>query len=216
MTRHRFEVVFGALCIGVFLALWLWQAPGGKLSAAEVARYVETVDRQINVDKDDKARFLAALKAWGEADDGQPVYMLNLMRFHDSLKTFPGAPDFHGTPRQSNEFYESRALPLLAERGGYAAFAGVPQQGSLVANTPDMDNWGRVLVVRYPSRRSFLELVADPRYANIAAYKFMALQISLVPMTPELILPDLRLIAGAVLLAAFLLTGWVRSARRRG
>src|SRR5215213_6933045 len=47
----------------------------------------------------------ARLRAWAEADDGKPVYMLNLMRYYDELRPFPGAPDFQGSPEESNTLY---------------------------------------------------------------------------------------------------------------
>jgi hypothetical protein len=78
---------------------------------------------------------------------------------------------------------------------------------------PALEKWSRVLVVRYPSRRAFLELLADPDYAPIEPYKFMALEVVLVPVTAELLVPDLRVLVGGLLLTGYLAVGWVRSAR---
>ena len=38
----------------------------------------------------EKREVMARLRAWGEADDGAPIYMLNLMRFHETLQPLPG------------------------------------------------------------------------------------------------------------------------------
>jgi hypothetical protein len=51
-----------------------------------------------------------------------------------------------------------------------------------------------VVVCRYPSRRTFLKLASDPSYAPIEPYKFMALEIDLVPVSGDMLVPDLRLI----------------------
>jgi len=32
---------------------------------------------------------------------------------------------------------------------------------------PDLDNWDRVLVVRYPGRRTFLKLITNPEYIKV-------------------------------------------------
>ena len=32
---------------------------------------------------------------------------------------------------------------------------------------PDLDNWDRVIVVRYPGRRAFPDLVATPGYLKV-------------------------------------------------
>ena len=41
------------------------------------------------------------------------------------------------------------------------------------------------------ARRAFLELLSDPAYAPIEPYKFMALEVALVPVAAEAIVPDL-------------------------
>jgi hypothetical protein len=64
-------------------------------------------------------------------------------------------------------------------------------------------------MVRYPNRRAFLSLVADPAYAPFVPYKFMALEIVLVPVSGEVRVPDLRLVVGGGLLILFLTVGWV-------
>jgi hypothetical protein len=70
--------------------------------------------------------------------------------------------------------------------------------------------------VHYPSRRRFLQLLAEPSYAEVEPYKFMALREDLVPISAGRVLPDFRLVVGGSLLAAFLGIGWWRAARRSG
>jgi len=43
----------------------------------------------------------------------------------------------------------------------------------------------RLLVLRYPSRRAFLDLLSDPRYRKIEPYELMALAVVLTPTTGE-------------------------------
>ena len=104
-------------------------------------------------------------------------------------------------------------MRLLAKVGGYAVYAGEAQGANLLGFSPALDQWSRVLVVRYPSRRAFLDLVTDPAYAPIAPYKFMAFDIVLTPTSSELVLPNLWVATGALLLIVFLATGWFRAAR---
>jgi hypothetical protein len=77
---------------------------------------------------------------------------------------------------------------------------------------PALDDWSRALVVRYPSRRDFLNLMADPAYGPLEPYKTMALKVVLVPVSGDLVLPDLRFVVGAALLVVFLVAGWIRAA----
>jgi hypothetical protein len=67
-------------------------------------------------------------------------------------------------------------------------------------------------MVRYPNRRTFLSLLADPAYAPFAPYKFMALEIVLVPVSGEVRMSDWRLVVGSALLVLFLTVGWVLAA----
>jgi hypothetical protein len=152
------------------------------------------------------------LFGWAESDDGKPVYMLNLMRFYPQLRRFPGSPDFQGTPEQANAFYERSVLRLLFRRAGYPLVGGRPQANALMEVPPALDGWSRVVLVRYPNRRAFLSLVADPAYAPLAPYKFMALEIVLVPVAGEVRVPDLRLLVGGGLLILYLAVGWFLAA----
>ncbi len=155
----------GAACLGLFLTFWFWHSPvRRKLTPPEIDRYLGAIDRQVFLPEDDKPKALARLRAWAEADDGRPFYMLNLMRYYPELQPFPGTPNFQGTSEQANQLYEQKIRQLLFKRCGYPMLAGRTQGKSLMEVPPAMDCWGRVLVVRYRNRRTFLSLVADPAY----------------------------------------------------
>lgn len=157
--------------------------------------------------------FTSRIRPWAEADDGKPVFMLNLIRFYPQLHTFTGAPEFKGTPEEANAYYEKSITPLWLSHAAYPVFAGASQAKNLINIHPEKD-WGRVVVCRYPSRRAFLKLLSDPSYAPMEPYKFIALEIDLVPVSGEIVVPDLRLIIGGSLLVLFLAVNWLRAARR--
>jgi len=215
MKRIGFAT-FGALLLVLFVAICLWQMPGlagSRLTKDEISRYLAAIEK-LPFPSDEKAELLAHVRAWAEADDGKPFYMLNLMRYHDKLRTFPGSLPFSGSPRESNAIYEKAATPLALKTGAYPLFAGEVQGGNVMGFGPGQDGWNRVLLMRYPSRRAFLDLVTDPGYAPIAPYKLMALEVVLVPSASELVLPNLWVATGVVLLLTFVTIGWVRAARR--
>jgi hypothetical protein len=217
MKRIGFTGALAALLLAIFAGVCYWQVPGifgGKLTQGEIAGYLARVDK-VPFPPEDKPQLLAHIRAWAEADDGKPVYMLNLMRYYESLRKYPGAPGYAGSPRASNDHYEESALPLALKQGAFAMFAGAPQGGNVMGFGPGQDGLDRVLLMRYPSRRAFLDLVTDPAYAPIAPYKLMALDVALVPMSPELVLPNLWMGTGIVLLLIFLAIGWMRAARRQ-
>jgi hypothetical protein len=217
MRRLRFELILALVFAALWLALWRWQNPDAereRIPPQEVARYLQATAK-LPFPPDERAGMLAAAKAWMESDDGKPFYMLNLMRFHKQLRAFPGSIDFQGTPQQSNARYEDAAIPMLLKRGGYPTYAGAAQGKNILEQRPELDDWGRVLLVRYPSRRAFLELVSDPAYAPTAPLKMMASQVFLVPLTDEIVLPELRWLVAGVLLVVYLAIGWHRALNRR-
>jgi uncharacterized protein (DUF1330 family) len=219
MKKYCLEMILGAVLAAAFFAVWVWQS-AGKLSQAELHHYIGILEKELPQEMEDRAEFIARLRAWGENDDGRPVFMLNLMRYHDQLKPFPGAPT-SGTPAEVNAQYEAATTPMLIKRGGYPLVAGPttrirsgqnPESNLMVFN-PDKDNWDRVVIVRYPGRRTFLDLLASPDYIKVMPYKLSSLEVVLTPVSGELVIPDLRWIVGGGCLAFFLVVGWVRAAR---
>jgi len=90
-------------------------------------------------------------------DEG-PVTMLNLLAFK---------PD--GGRERYLEYGEA-VLPLLEGAGGRVVFQG---QASpvLLGN----DSWDLILLVEYPTRRAFLEMIQSPDYQAIAHLRTEAL-----------------------------------------
>jgi hypothetical protein len=68
--------------------------------------------------------------------------------------------------------------------------------------------------IRYPTRRTFFELLTDPEYMKIGHFKSMGMEFVLVGTSAELAVPDLRLVVGGGLLIVFLGCGWLRAAIR--
>jgi uncharacterized protein (DUF1330 family) len=91
---------------------------------------------------------LAAFRS--RAGDG-PVYMLNLLEF---------APD--GGAERYAEYGEAVA-PLLERAGGRPVFAGVPAEDLIGEG-----HWDLLVVVEYPTRQAFLDMVSSAEYQEIA------------------------------------------------
>jgi len=216
MTRYRFEFCLAAAFSMLVAAVWIWQNPGfisGPLKTDEIERYTQNLEN-LPLPVEERAEFVATFRNWMETDDGQPVYVLNLMRYYPELRHFPGSPAIDITPQQSNSHYEQVVMPSLFKVGGYPAYAGSVDSKNLLGRGAGLDDWSRVLLVRYPSRRAFMNLVADPGYALIAPYKLMALKTMLTPTKVEMLVPPPSLILGGLLMVLFLAVGWWRAARR--
>jgi hypothetical protein len=209
-----FELALAALLIALFIMVWVWQNPGmirGRLGATEIAQLMSQVEK-LPFPDGERPELYRRLRTWLEGDDGKPFYMLNLMRYYPELRRLPDAPDFKGTPQESNARYEAATRSMLLRIGGYPLFAGTPHGKNILEHDPALDDWSRLLLVRYPSRRAFMKLLTDPAYAEIEPYKVMALQVVLTPTAAELVVPNVAWSVAGVLLVVFLAVGWARAA----
>lgn len=214
MGQFSFELAMAGI-LGLFV-LWVWrkQEPRRPLSSDEIERYCTIVEAQFPMpDGMDRAKMLARLRGFAERDDGRDIYMLNLLRYHERLSTGRDtAARFTGTPLEANDIYEANAKPILMKSGAFPIFAGVAEEPNAVGgDDPAEDNWSRVLVVHYPSRRHFLDLLTNPKYLTKADFKSYAMHMALVPVKRQLVVPDFRFLAIAAALVLFFLAAWIHA-----
>jgi uncharacterized protein (DUF1330 family) len=116
--------------------------------------------RRVDPTGADLKRFLA------DGEDG-PIVMLNLLQFGSG-----------GRPRY--EEYARRITPFLRKVGAEIVYGG-DCRTPLVA--PAGHDWDAVLLVRYPSRRAFSEMVADPEYQRITRLRTESLDAAVLQAT---------------------------------
>jgi hypothetical protein len=205
-----FAIIFGTVLLVLYLAFWAWHSPWvQKLTKAEIDHYMAILEK-LPLPPEEVKAIAARFRRWAEADDGKPFYMFNLIHFFPQLRTFPGAPEFQGTPQESNAYYMKSLKWLWLRHAAYPTFDGVPQADNLINMQPER-TWGQVTVVRYPNRRTLLQLLSDPAYAPVEPYKFMAMELDLVPVSGRIVIPDLRWLLGGGFTILFLLVEWVRA-----
>ena len=202
-----FELILAAMLVILYLAFCSWHSQGGgKLTRSDIDHYITNIEKLPLPAKAVQA-FTALLRPWADSDDGKPVYMFNLIQFFPKLQPFPGAPDFTGTPEQANAHYEKGLIWLWLSHASYPTFIGAPQSKNLININPER-TWGNMTVVRYPNRRTFLKLISHPAYAPLAPYKFIALDLDLLPVSRGVVVPDLRWLVAGGFMIIFLLVGW--------
>jgi uncharacterized protein (DUF1330 family) len=99
-----------------------------------------------------------AMAAFAARASEGPVYMLNLLEF---------LPD--GGAERYGE-YGAAVAPVFARAGGKPVFAGRPAE-SLIGD----GSWDLMLLVSYPSRQAFLDMVSSPEYQEIEHLRSEAL-----------------------------------------
>lgn len=113
----------------------------------------------------------ADLKAFLADRPDEPVVMLNLLRFRE------------GGQESYARYAEAVTTTFLPRYGGEVVYSG---DGSSPLVAEDGQAWDAVLLVRYPSRRAFSEMVADPEYQHVTHLRSQALaEAVLQPTTPS-------------------------------
>jgi uncharacterized protein (DUF1330 family) len=102
-----------------------------------------------------------AAAAFAERSAEGPVFMLNLLEF---------LPE--GGAERYQE-YGAAVAPLLERVGGRPIFAGRPTE-SLIGQ----GHWDLMVLVEYPTRQAFLDMVSSTEYRRIAHLRSEALQRS--------------------------------------
>ena len=117
------------------------------------------------------------------APDQGTVVMLNLLKFKARAdRTTPDAEAASGA--EAYRRYGEQAVQMVEARGGTVLWAGHADQ--ILIGDPAED-WDQVILVQYPSRAAFIEMVSQPGYRAAHAHRESGLERSvLVACTPRL------------------------------
>ena len=113
-----------------------------------------------------------AVDAMLAEDPGGPVVMLNLLRFR---------PD--GGRESYRRYAEALGPAINARYGVQVQYLG---DGGRALVAEDGQAWDMVLLVRYPSRQAFADMIHDPEYRAAARFRSEALVESVLQPTVPL------------------------------
>lgn len=128
-----------------------------------------SIDRSIDPTADQ-------VRALRDVPDDRPITMVNLLKFRERAQYEDGDE----APCSGREAY-ARYKHAFTETVGAVSqarvvFAGPVQQVFIgLAGRPETD-WDEVLVVRYPSRRHFLAMMADATYREALRHRYAGLE----------------------------------------
>lgn len=90
--------------------------------------------------------------------DNGPVVMINYLRFHER------SADGDGTGWDAYVRYSANTVPMIRALGGSILWSGNPE--GVAFGPPSTELWDYMVLVRYPSRAAFLEMVTSADYAR--------------------------------------------------
>jgi uncharacterized protein (DUF1330 family) len=106
------------------------------------------------------------------AADDEPVVMLNLLKFKPRNDADAGT-----TGEDAYRAYGDVAVAMIEERGGSVIWAGHADQ--ILIGDPS-DDWDQVLLVQYPTRAAFLDMVSQPSYQDAHRHREAGLERTVV------------------------------------
>lgn len=110
----------------------------------------------------------AQLEAFMKADQTAPIGMLNLLKFRDKAEYKDGRDAGGLSGQDAYGLYGLVAMEKIKAVGG-RFFWGSPSSAPLIGG--ETDEWDMVAIVRYPSRKAFLDMIAMPDYQAALAHR---------------------------------------------
>jgi uncharacterized protein (DUF1330 family) len=97
-----------------------------------------------------------------------PLVMLNLLKFKP------------GGEQRYLESYASVALPMIERLGGRVVYAGRIAER---AHDDDAPEWDLLVLVEYPNRQAFIDMVNDPAYRAAHVHRSESVERALLRAT---------------------------------
>jgi uncharacterized protein (DUF1330 family) len=123
----------------------------------------------------------AAIAAEATTNSG-PIHMINLIRYRDQAEYEPGqAPNGDAlSGADAYQLYGSLASEHVASAGGEAVSMSASNRTVL---GPDDEEWDLVMIVRWPNRSAFIEMMINADYHAIAHHRTAAVADSRLILT---------------------------------
>lgn len=202
---QRITVWLGVLIVYGIFFLWYTDL-GGKLSASEIAMFTEKM--QANRAADDPAsqdaaaamELSAELQRFMTEDSGRQFFMVNNIDLSEHPAPIAGAEPGETAPGLMRRYME-HIMPQLLQRACHPVFIGEVVLSALdVAGVDNAKNWDQAVLMRYKSRRAFMEVVTNPKMRGKHEFKIAALDKTIAyPVETSLYLGDPRLLLGLLL-----------------
>ncbi|MDA9095892.1 hypothetical protein N9J88_05815 [Porticoccaceae bacterium] len=196
----------------VYAAFVFWYTDfSGPLSDAEVDQFVVTM-----TENGSDPSTVAYLETFLRNDSGRQFLMLNALDMNDNPPDVEGAEPGESA-QQLMDRYMKHMYPELLKRASHPVIFG--QAAYTVLDNVGIENaeqWTDGAIFRYRSRRSFMDLVANPNIKGRHAFKLAALDKTIAyPIETSIYLGDMRLILGLILLSITALLDSFLLARNR-
>jgi hypothetical protein len=200
-----------ALLAAIYAAFYFWYGgSGGPVSPEQVERYMARFAERAEERGPERgdSDVQLNLRRFLETDDGQEFVMLNLNVYREAPQY---ADDVEGSEAiasaaEAEDEYQRRVAPLLLSRACHPLVGVEPAFFLGGIGDFERQDWSFASMVRYRSRRDFVEFILSPEFSRDVDHKWAALSRSTAMATvPVVSFATVRLVPLLILVVIGLL-----------
>jgi len=183
MTRYLYRPSVWILVISaLLLALFFVWYRGGQtpLSPQEQQHYLGRVQQLPSAVREFVD--VESIRAFMQTDDGKPFYVVNLFQLNEQAE-YPQAQNPPTPGLQAFNRFSRLMLPIWIQHGAHPVFVSQ-------INAAFFNDWDLVSVVRYRSRRDFMNIQTSEDYAQILPHRFAATRANIRLKLPGIAIPS--------------------------
>ena len=187
----------------IYAGFFLWYTDiGGKLDKEEIEFFLERLEENASGDSNSPDfETYNSIKRFMEEDTGRQFLMVNNIDMNDDPEDVEGAEPGESAERLLDRYMEHMYAQLL-KRACHPIFAGKAIHPSMdLVGIEGAEIWDQTALMRYKSRRAFMEVVTHPNMRSKHAFKVAALDKTIAyPVETVLYLSDPRFLLALILI----------------
>ena len=189
----------------IYAGFFLWYTDiGGKLDKEEIEFFLEKLEERTSANSADPETYNSQknlIKRFMEEDTGRQFLMVNNIDMDDDPEDVEGAEPGESAERLLDRYMEHMYAQLL-KRACHPVFAGNAVHPSMdLVGIEGAEIWDRAALMRYKSRRAFMEVVTHPNMGSKHAFKVAAMEKTIAyPVETVLYLGDPRFLLALILI----------------
>ena len=189
----------------IYAGFFLWYTDiGGKLDKEEIEFFLEKFEENASANSADPETYNSQknlIKRFMEEDTGRQFMMVNNIDMDDDPEDVEGAEPGESAERLLDRYMEHMYAQLL-KRACHPVFAGNAVHPSMdLVGIEGAEIWDQAALMRYKSRRAFMEIVTHPNMGSKHAFKVAAMEKTIAyPVETVIYLSDPRLLLALILI----------------
>ena len=190
----------------VYIVFFFWYTDiEGALSQEEIQGFLNKheqniIDNRSSPNLEELQLRMDFLRRFMEEDSGRQFIMVNNIEMDPDPGDVPGANSGESADELLSRYME-HMWPNLLKRASHPIFGGnaISQSMDLVG-IEGAETWDQMALMRYKSRRAFMEIVTHPNMMDRHDFKVAAMQKTIAyPVEPFAYFSDLRIILGMLM-----------------